>query len=92
MDLLWNPQHIQEPIESYDCNYCKWLNITEWDQERCSVELVPHYCHKYDKRIFHRTSFTDHPSILWPCLSCVKDGYKNFIVVDNPSRKIQSPL
>lgn len=60
-----------------DCNKCRWLNITEFEQ---AVKKEKHKCNKYGYRVFHKTNKLDnHDPYLYPCEQCVSDSYKNFI-------------
>jgi len=60
-----------------DCNSCKYINITEYEQ---TDKKEHHICLKYNIRIFHNI-FTVyrrgiHDSKLYPCIECKKDNYK----------------
>lgn len=80
MDLRWNVEYQQEWVEFRNCNNCKWLKPTE-EEQRMTKPIVPHFCYKYYKRIFHRINNPnpDHDSFLWPCKACFIDGCKHYI-------------
>lgn len=60
-----------------DCNNCKNLNITEFEQ-RLLRPNKKHLCKYYNKRVIHRVSKRKHSSYLYPCTQCENDNYKNF--------------
>jgi len=53
----------------YDCNKCKYLNITEYQQNICGKK-IPHMCKKYNKRVLHRDNYNDHHPQLVPYEKC----------------------
>ena len=62
-----------------DCNTCRHINCTEREQSefrRSLGMLIPHICHKYNKRVFHNVGATrnlNHSSYLYPCEECLKE-------------------
>ena len=61
-----------------DCNNCKWINITEYEQEDKSI---PHKCKVYNERLYHFTCSALHDEYIYPCDKCVKDEYKEAIMI-----------
>ena len=61
--------------ETADCNYCYYLNITEFEQDRLKSNGIRknHICLKYGKRVFHNANTKNHSSRLYPCSECVAD-------------------
>ena len=60
-----------------DCNDCKYLMVTEKQQEELKLYgfgFVPHICTKYDKRVFHMTQSRNHSRYLYPCEECEKEN------------------
>ena len=58
-----------------DCNDCLHLSMTEKAQnELCAAghdkSMIPHYCTKYNRRVFHKPY--DEP-MLHPCDECTKE-------------------
>lgn len=58
-------------MDFVDCSYCEHINLSEWEQ---IDNGVPHFCCKYNERVFHRNSIFN----LHPCKKCKEDNYKNF--------------
>ena len=69
-----------ENIMLVDCNECKHISCTEWEQHQLKNlfgELPPHICHKYNKRVFHNhNTFAlrakNHSSYIYPCEECLR--------------------
>ena len=76
----YNPFVLQKPLRIFDCNRCKWLNLTEAEQrERPDKGL--HFCQKYNKRLYHRyhvNEIKEHGSFIYPCDDCEKDEYEHY--------------
>lgn len=69
-------------LRSCNCNTCVWLNITVKHQELLYKETrreVPHLCHYYDKRLVHQGTGADGEIHLYPCTSCRRDDFVNYI-------------
>lgn len=81
MDNGCSPYYQQEPVQLNDCNECKWLNITEYDQRNLALiglHMRPHICERYIERVVHKDNGLDHHSYIYPCDKCVKDNYKHY--------------
>ena len=56
-----------------DCNNCKHLNITEFEQKQRGNH-IPHICTKYNKRVLHRATNKIHNEYIYPCDECLKEN------------------
>lgn len=67
-----------EPFIQHDCNDCKWLNITESDQERVKRRTLAteHACLFYGTRVIHWANNIRHDPFIFPCQECVDDEFK----------------
>lgn len=78
------PDHLtkfmQEPIERRNCNYCRWLNLTEVEQEHVKSRSMynEHACMLYGSRVYHMSRDRIHDPYIVPCFACEQDRYKNF--------------
>lgn len=77
MKLEYRNTHIHEPMKLPDCNNCVWISQTE-EEQRKNKGPLHHFCTKYNKRLFHRTSRLDHDSYIWPCRACDEDWHMNY--------------
>lgn len=55
-----------------NCNECRYINITEEEQHRKSVD-IPHICTKFNARVLHRDNHTGYNDFITPCLQCMDD-------------------
>ena len=72
-------KYLGEPVAPIpDCNNCKWLNITEVEQEHVKRRSTvnEHACLLYGRRVFHRASTRRRNSFIFPCEECINDDYK----------------
>ena len=72
-------KYLGEPVTPMpDCNNCKWLNITEIEQEHVKRRSTvnEHVCLLYGRQVFHRANTRRHDSFIFPCEECVDDNYK----------------
>ncbi len=62
-----------------NCNYCKYINMTE-EEQNLIKEKLPHICKFYNKRVIHRLTSRKYEShnFIYTCEECEKDNYKNF--------------
>lgn len=65
----------EHPYTWFDCNNCKFLNMTEEQQRETKDNGKPHVCLKYNKRVFHRTQHRD-AYFLHPCQECISESEK----------------
>lgn len=68
-----------EPL--FNCNKCKWINITVEDNNQLYKETrreINHICHYYNKRLLHRGKGRDGSIYLYPCTNCRRDGFINY--------------
>lgn len=75
----FRPQILGEFIPPIDCNDCKWLDLTEDEQQelgdRCHRH---HFCTYYKKRVYHETNNLIHNPVLYPCKECEKEKREHF--------------
>ena len=51
-----------------NCNDCKWINITEEQQQDNSTN---HICMKHKVRVIHRNTISNiHHNFIYPCPEC----------------------
>lgn len=69
----------QIPIRRTDCNYCRWLNITEEEQDNVYIRTLfnEHACMLYGKRLYHKNSATLHDPYICPCDECLRENCEN---------------
>lgn len=62
-----------------NCNYCKYINMTEEEQDSIKGK-PPHICKFYNRKVIHRLISRSCGShhFMHPCEECEKDNYKNF--------------
>lgn len=68
---------MSDNINPTDCNACKYLKITEEEQnfiKQRGNTFVPHWCLKYNKRVFHKPY---HEPMIHPCDECIKEKENN---------------
>lgn len=57
-----------------DCNRCKYINITEMEQDRLkhvgAIHIPRHRCKKYNKPLLHEWHIGKHLSRVKPCKEC----------------------
>ena len=75
--MKWKQEYLGYWIP--DCNACKWLDITESEQQALHLKSIGHICEFYNTRVFHQSSYSEHRSHLYPCDKCCNDGCENFI-------------
>jgi hypothetical protein len=64
----------------HDCNDCKWLDLTEGEQQELGNKFYRlHYCRFYKQRVMHRANTSYHNSYLYPCAKCENENYEHFI-------------
>lgn len=63
-----------------NCNYCKWINITEQEQHKCIKysHLNNHACVLYGRQLYHVHPDYPNDDYIAPCVECDDDGNKHF--------------
>lgn len=57
-----------------NCNECKFINITEEEQEK---DKKPHVCLKHNTRLFHRNNNPKiNHSFIYPCNQCNGENFE----------------
>jgi len=67
--FYWEEKRYEMSKDTVDCNNCKHLNITEFEQElmkKKSKDVLTHCCDKHLKNLGH---FGNHPKLI-PCFWC----------------------
>jgi hypothetical protein len=61
-----------------DCNDCKNISITEYDQDKLD-KSVDHICNHYNRRCFHGChSPKEYHDFIHPCGECKRDDFTFF--------------
>lgn len=74
------PRYLGEPVTPIpDCNNCKWLNITEIEQDRVKRRTIfnEHACLLYGIRVYHKANTRRHDEFIFPCSECKRNNYKH---------------
>lgn len=68
------------PFTRTNCNECKWINITEQEQNVVinHNQFNNHACMLYGRRLYHAIPGTAHDELINPCVECDDDGNKHF--------------
>ena len=63
-----------------DCNDCGYLNYTEKQQQAYGANSYKkdHRCNCYNRPVYHRASFRNHDSYIYPCDECQEDNFVNY--------------
>ena len=63
-----------------DCNNCGYLNYTEKQQQAYGANSYKknHRCNCYNRPLYHRASFRNHDSYIYPCEECKEDDFVNY--------------
>lgn len=78
-DKCWKSQFIGEWIKQIDCNNCRWLDLTEDEQQDSGDKCHRnHYCTYYRKIVKHRTNNLIHNPYLYPCNECDKENNEHY--------------
>lgn len=79
----FRPQFIGELIPQIDCNNCKWLDMTEDEQQTIENGIYKyHHCMFYGERVKHRTSNVIHDHRLYPCKKCDEHNNSRYTYKD----------
>ena len=79
----FRPQFLGELVEQVDCNNCKWLDLTEKEQQELGDKCHRyHYCTYYRKRVIHETNNLIHNPNLYPCKECENDNKEHYVCRD----------
>lgn len=79
MERVWERVYLAKPYNIKDCNDCKWLNITE-NEQQLGIKNGYHVCKHYQQRLKHRTSRIEHDWFIYPCDECFKDNFANYSI------------
>lgn len=60
-----------------DCNDCKHLNITEYEQRNGSKK-GNHVCEYYQQRVIHRADRMNHDPFIYPCKQCYDNHHEKY--------------
>lgn len=63
-----------------DCNNCRWLNITEEEQQIVKHRSYAneHSCMYYGTRVIHRAHSHRHDPFIYPCDRCYNDNFIHY--------------
>ena len=63
-----------------DCNDCGYLNYTERQQQAYGANsyMKDHRCNCYERPVYHRASFQNYDSYIYPCEECKEDNFVNY--------------
>lgn len=75
----FRPQFLGEFVLQIDCNDCRWLDLTEDEQQELGDKCHRyHYCTYYRKRVYHETNNLIHNPRLYPCKECEKEKHEHY--------------
>lgn len=79
-DFIFRPQFLGEFVPQIDCNNCRWLDLTEEEQQELGDRCHRyHWCTYYRKRVYHQTNNLIHNPRLYPCKKCEKEKYGHYM-------------
>lgn len=78
-NLEFLPQFLGDFVPQIDCNDCRWLDLTEDEQQELGDKCHRnHFCTYYKKRVYHETNNLIHNPELAPCKECEKEKHEHY--------------